>query len=154
MVHFFRNTTFLFVKLLYRVSHKYLNDFLKMGVTSKWVKPSLQMLFKHNYGKLFWKFGDHSLNFFFVHGPSWLRTLEFIHRYGLVFTFCKKNSKDHCEAMLDVKKDTLLTFKGISMNFLLELNFFILSHPLTSKQPPKVVQIHMTHPVDRLSFLQ
>jgi hypothetical protein len=27
------------------------------------------------------------------------------------------------------------------------LKFFILSHPLTSKQPPKVVQIHMTHPV-------
>ena len=34
------------------------------------------------------------------------------------------------------------------MNFLLELKFFILSHPLTFKQPPKVVQIHMTHPVD------
>ena len=33
------------------------------------------------------------------------------------------------------------------MNFLLELKFFVLSHPLTSKQPPKVVQIHMTHPV-------
>ena len=49
--------------------------------------------------------------------------------------------------MLDVKKYTLLTFKGICMNFLLKLNFFILSHPVTSKQPPKVVQIHMTHPV-------
>ena len=47
------------------------------------------------------------------------------------------------------KKYTLLTFKGICMNFLLELKFFILSHPLTSKQPPKVVQMHMTHPVDR-----
>ena len=46
------------------------------------------------------------------------------------------------------KKNTLLTFKGICMNFLLELKFFILSHPLTSKQPPKVVQIHMTHPVE------
>ena len=45
------------------------------------------------------------------------------------------------------KKYTLLTFKGICMNFLLELKFFVLSHPLTSKQPPKVVQIHMTHPV-------
>ena len=42
---------------------------------------------------------------------------------------------------------TLLTFKGICMNFLLELKFFVLSHPLTSKQPPKVVQIHMTHSV-------
>ena len=39
------------------------------------------MLFKHNYGKLSWKFGDHSLNFSFVHGPSWLRTLESIHKY-------------------------------------------------------------------------
>ena len=45
------------------------------------------------------------------------------------------------------KKNTLLTFKGICMNFLLELRFFILSHPVTSKQPHKVVQIHMGHPV-------
>ena len=45
------------------------------------------------------------------------------------------------------KKYTLFTFKGICMNFLLELRFFILSHPLTEKQPPKVVQIHMPHPV-------
>ena len=46
-------------------------------------------------------------------------------------------------------KYTLLTFKGICMNFLLELKFFILSHPVTSKQPHKIVQIHMGHPVDR-----
>ena len=46
-----------------------------------------------------------------------------------------------------LKKYTLLTFKGICMNFLLELNFFILCHPVTSKQPHKVVQIHMGHPV-------
>ena len=45
------------------------------------------------------------------------------------------------------KKNTLLTFKGICMNFLLELRFFILSHPVTSKQPHKIVQIHMVHPV-------
>ena len=45
------------------------------------------------------------------------------------------------------KKYTLLTFKGICMNFLLELKFFILSHPVTSKQPHKIVQIHMRHPV-------
>ena len=45
------------------------------------------------------------------------------------------------------KKYTLLTFKGICMNFLLELKFFILSHPVTSKQPHKIVQIHMGHPV-------
>ena len=45
------------------------------------------------------------------------------------------------------KKNTLLTFKGICMNFLLELNFFILSHPVTSKQPHKIVQIHMGHSV-------
>ena len=47
------------------------------------------------------------------------------------------------------KKYTLLTFKGICMNFLLELNFFILSHPLTSKEPRKIVQIHMHHPVSQ-----
>ena len=44
------------------------------------------------------------------------------------------------------KKYTLLTFKGICMIFLLELKFF-LSHPVTSKQPHKIVQIHMGHPV-------
>ena len=45
------------------------------------------------------------------------------------------------------KKYTLLTFKGICMNFLLELKFFILSHLVTSKQPREIVQIHMHHPV-------
>jgi len=68
------------------------------------------MLFKHNYCKLSWKFGDHSLNFSFVHGPSWLRILESIHRYGVIFTFCKKISKGHCEAMLDVKKIYFIDF--------------------------------------------
>ena len=53
------------------------------------------------------------------------------------------------------KKYTLLTFKGICMIFLLELNFFILSNPVTSKQPHKIVQIHMGHPVHiPLKFLQ
>jgi hypothetical protein len=33
------------------------------------------------------------------------------------------------------------------MNFLLELKKYILSHPVTSKQPQKIVQIHMGHPV-------
>ena len=46
------------------------------------------------------------------------------------------------------KKYTLLTFKDICMNFLLELNFFILSYPVTSKQSREIVQIHMHHPVD------
>ena len=45
------------------------------------------------------------------------------------------------------QKIFLLTFKGICMHSLLELNFFILSHPVTSKQPRKVVQIHMPHSV-------
>ena len=45
------------------------------------------------------------------------------------------------------KKYTLLTFKGICMNFLLQLKFLILSHPVTSKQPHKIVQILLTHPV-------
>ena len=44
-------------------------------------------------------------------------------------------------------KYTLLTSKGICMNFLLELKFFILSHPVTSKQPQKIVQILLGHPV-------
>ena len=33
------------------------------------------------------------------------------------------------------------------MNFSLELKKIILSHPVTSKQPPEIVQIHMRHPV-------
>ena len=45
------------------------------------------------------------------------------------------------------QKYILLIFKGICMNFSLELNFFILSHSVTSKQPHKIVQIHMRHPV-------
>ena len=45
------------------------------------------------------------------------------------------------------KKYTLLTFKGICMNFLLKLKFFILGHPVTSKKPHKIVQILLGHPV-------
>ena len=45
------------------------------------------------------------------------------------------------------KKYTLLTFKDICTNFLLELKKIILSHTVTSKQPHKIVQIHMGHPV-------
>ena len=45
------------------------------------------------------------------------------------------------------KKYDLLTFEDFFMNFLLELKFLILSHPVTSKQPHKIVQIHMGHPV-------
>ena len=45
------------------------------------------------------------------------------------------------------KKYTLLILKGICMNFLLELKFFILSHPVTSKQSHKIVQRLMGHPV-------
>ena len=53
--------------------------------------------------------------------------------------------------MLDVKKYTLLTFKGICMNFLLKLRFFILGYPVTSKQPHKIVQILLGHPVQWLN---
>ena len=45
------------------------------------------------------------------------------------------------------KRYTLMTFKGICMNFLLELNKFILNYPVTSKQSHKIVQIHMGPPV-------
>ena len=60
---------------------------------SQATSTKFSMLYKHNYGKLFWKFGDHSFNLSFVHGPSWLRVLEFIHRYGVIFTFWKKKFK-------------------------------------------------------------
>ena len=45
------------------------------------------------------------------------------------------------------QKNILLTFKGFCMNFSLELKKIILSHPVTSKQPHKIVQILMRHPV-------
>ena len=45
------------------------------------------------------------------------------------------------------KKYDLLTFEDFFMNFLLELKFLILSHPVTSKQPHKIVQILLVHPV-------
>ena len=45
------------------------------------------------------------------------------------------------------KKIILLTFKDFCMNFSLELREIILSHPVTSKQPHKIVQILMRHPV-------
>ena len=50
------------------------------------------------------------------------------------------------------KKYILLTFKGICINFSLELKKIILSHPVTSKQPPEIVQIHMRHPVYKNSY--
>ena len=83
----------------------------------------VSMLFKHNYGKLFWKFGDHSFNNSFVHGPSWLWVLESIHRYGVIFTLWFFFQKVIVRPCLMSKKYTLLTFKGICMIFLLELDF-------------------------------
>ena len=49
--------------------------------------------------------------------------------------------------MLDVTKDNLLTFKGICMDFYRNCFVFylFLSHPVTSKQPLKIVQLHMGH---------
>ena len=44
-------------------------------------------------------------------------------------------------------------FKGICMIFSLELKNFILSHPVTSEQPHKIVQRLMGHPV-KFSFWQ
>ena len=52
--------------------------------------------------------------------------------------------------MLDVKKIYFIEFKGICMNFLLELKKYILSHPVTYKQPHKIVQIYMAHPLECL----
>ena len=52
------------------------------------------------------------------------------------------------------KKYTLLTFKGICMNFLLKLKFLILGHPVTSKQPQKMVQILLGHPVVYITGVQ
>ena len=53
-----------------RVSHKYSNNF------QKWMwhpNESSQtynffMVFKHTYGKIFWKFDGHSLNYSFING--------------------------------------------------------------------------------------
>ena len=45
------------------------------------------------------------------------------------------------------QKVYLLTLKGICMNFSMKLKKNISSHPVTSKQPHEIVQIHMRHPV-------
>ena len=87
------------------------------------------VLFKHNYGQLFWKFGDHSLNFSFVHGPSWLRTLESIHRYGVIFTFSKIITKRHCEDMLDVKKNILYWLLRYLHEFFTGVEIFYFKSP-------------------------
>ena len=47
----------------------------------------------------------------------------------------------YCEAMLDVTKKSLLTFIHNCMYCFIGIEFFILSHPVTSKQPHKIVQI-------------
>ena len=52
------------------------------------------------------------------------------------------------------KKCILLTFKGICMNFSLELKKIILSHPMTSKQPHEIVQILMGHPVYSIEIIK
>ena len=41
-------------------------------------------------------------------------------------------------------------FKVFAWIFSLELKKNILSHPVTSKQPPEIVQIHMRHPVNTI----
>ena len=96
---------------MYRVSYKYLNDFLEMGVATKWVKPRLQIflfVFKHTYRNFFWKFDDHNFNFSFVHCPSW--SLEAINRYGVIFTFWKKNQKVIVRPCLMSQKIFLIDF--------------------------------------------
>ena len=132
------------------MSHKYLNDFLKNGCgiqMSQATPPIFSKLFKHMYRKFFWTFGDHCFNFSFVSDLSWSRVLEAINRYGVIFTFWKKIQKVIVRPCLMSKKYDLLTFEDFFMNFLLELKFLILSHPVTSKQPLKIVQILLVHPV-------
>ena len=51
------------------------------------------------------------------------------------------------------QKIFFINFKGICMNFSLELKFFILSHPVTSKQPHKIIQILMGHPVQQINSI-
>ena len=100
------------------------------GIQMSQATPTkFSMLLKHNYGQLFLKFGDHSFKFSFVHGPSWLRVLESIHRYGVIFTFWKKSSKDHCEAMLDVKKIYFIDFQRYLHEFFTEIEIFYLRSP-------------------------
>ena len=51
------------------------------------------------------------------------------------------------------KKYTLLTFKGICMNFFTGVEFFILNHPVTSNQPLKIVQKYICLTLYTLSSL-
>ena len=126
--YLFKNLHFLFtIQGGSYVSERVFKDWC--GIDMSQATPTkFSMLFKHNYGKLFWKFGDHSLNFSFVHGPSWLRTLESI-QYDVIFTFCKKNSKGHCETMLDVKKIYFIDFQRYLHDFFTGVEIFYFKSP-------------------------
>ena len=66
----------------------------------------------------YWGYGSTQLYVRFNSRHHWMFTSNVISK----FYFLKVGG--YCEAMLDVTKNILLTFKGICMNFSLELNFF------------------------------
>ena len=117
---------------------------------SQAMSTKFSMLFMHTYGKIYWKFGCHSSNYFFVHGLSVPGYWEAINTVCTLVFKSRRSLWDHgwCH-----KKYFLSIFKGICMNFSLELKFFILSHPVTSKQPHKIVQRLMKYLIGHLSQL-
>ena len=79
------------------------------------------------------------------------RVLEAMNRYWCACcTLVFKSRRSLWGQALCHKNYFSLTFKGNCVNSLLELIFFfILNHSVTSKQPHKIVQMHMRHPVEQ-----
>ena len=72
-----------------QVDPKGSEHFLKSGCgiqMSQATPTKFSMLFKHNYSKLFWKFGDHSFNFSFVHGPSYTQPFRTLFLFKSIWT--------------------------------------------------------------------
>ena len=133
------------------MSHKYLDDFLKMDVASKWVKPHLQN-FLCFLSIIMANFSENLVTIASIF-PLSMALLDqgyWSPYIGMAWflLFGKKNQRVIVRPWLMSKKYTLLTFKGICMIFLLEVKNFILSHPVTSKKPHEIVQILMRHPVE------
>ena len=119
------------------MSHMYLGD--GCGIQMSQATPTkFSVLFKHTYSKLFWKFGG---QFFLCPWPYCATVLEAINRYGVKTAFYSLKVGSHCEGMFDVTKNLFhWLFTGIQKKN-------ILSHPVTSRQPHKIVQILMRHTV-------
>ena len=121
--------------------HKYLNNFWKVGVASKWVKPCLQnflCFLSILIGIISKKFGGHSFNYSFDHMAFLWQGIgghKYVcHQYCTLVFKTRRSLWGHVWCL---KKNFLSIFKGICMSFSLELILFYFKSPsdlkITSK---------------------